>query len=55
MSNIFPLSYSVQAVFARGIACSGHFICVGEGAKGKTLGAAGVIGVWTLARRMLKV
>lgn len=35
-SNHFPLS--VQAVFARGIAASGHFICVGEGAKGRALG-----------------
>ncbi|KAB1267008.1 WD repeat-containing protein 54 [Camelus dromedarius] len=25
----------VQAVFARGIAASGHFICVGEGAEGR--------------------
>jgi len=29
ISNSFPFAYSVQAVFARGIASSGHFICVG--------------------------
>lgn len=38
MSNSFPLSYSVQAVFARGIASSGHFICVGEGTTSMALG-----------------
>lgn len=32
----------VQAVFARGIAASGHYICVGEGAKGRALESAEV-------------
>ncbi|KAB1266953.1 WD repeat-containing protein 54 [Camelus dromedarius] len=31
----------VQAVFARGIAASGHFICVSEGAEGRALWGAG--------------
>lgn len=41
-SNRFPLSYSVQAAFARGIAASGHYVCVGEGAKGRALESAEV-------------
>lgn len=45
ISNSFTLSYSVQAVFARGIASSGHFICVGEGSKGRVLGVLGYKGV----------
>lgn len=48
ISNNFPLLYSVQAVFARGIASCGHFICVGERPKGRALvyvaGERGVLG-----------
>lgn len=35
ISDSFFFAHSVQAVFARGIAASGHFICVGEGARGR--------------------
>lgn len=45
ISNSFLVSYSVQAVFARGIAASGHFICVGEGTKSRALGVLGFRGV----------
>ncbi|KAB1266952.1 WD repeat-containing protein 54 [Camelus dromedarius] len=37
----FTSRNTVQAVFARGIAASGHFICVSEGAEGRALWGAG--------------
>lgn len=36
-SDSFLLSSSVQAVFARGVAATGHFICVGEEDRSRAL------------------